>query len=106
MDAFDIRQIPQHLGLTQKRLAEELGITLATVGRWECGLREPSPNLSADVIGLNCVPVHYVEQPNLRLIQGHRTSIIQRSKSNYDVTFSVTLPIPESRECLSRVTLR
>ena len=43
MDVQDIRQLRQSLGLTQKRLAEELGVTLPTVGRWECGLREPSP---------------------------------------------------------------
>ena len=43
MDHESIKQARQHLGLTQKRLAQALGVTLATVGRWECGLREPSP---------------------------------------------------------------
>ena len=38
-----IKQARQHLGLTQKQLAQALGVTLATVGRWECGLRNPSP---------------------------------------------------------------
>ncbi len=39
----NIKELRRQLRLTQKRLAEELGVTLATVGRWECGLREPSP---------------------------------------------------------------
>ena len=37
-----IKEIRRQLGLTQKRLAEESGVTLATVGLWECGLRQPS----------------------------------------------------------------
>ena len=43
MEHESIKDVRHHLRLTQKRLAEELGVTLATVGRWECGLREPSP---------------------------------------------------------------
>ena len=43
MQQTNVKELRQQLGLTQKRLAEELGVTLATVGRWECGLREPSP---------------------------------------------------------------
>ena len=39
----EIKLLRQRLRLSQKRLAEELGVTLATVGRWECGIREPSP---------------------------------------------------------------
>mgnify|MGYP002530747019 CR=1 FL=1 len=38
-----IKDLRGQLGVTQKGLAEELGVTLATVGRWECGLRDPSP---------------------------------------------------------------
>ena len=43
MDEAEIKQIRHHMKLTQKGLAVELGVTLATVGRWECGLRTPSP---------------------------------------------------------------
>ena len=43
MEQNNIKELRRQLRLTQKRLAEELGVTLATVGRWECGLREPSP---------------------------------------------------------------
>ena len=43
MEQTNIKELRQQLGLTQKRLAEGLCVTLATVGRWECGLREPSP---------------------------------------------------------------
>ena len=43
MDTTEITQARRQLGLTQKRLAQQLGVTLATVGRWECGLRKPSP---------------------------------------------------------------
>ena len=43
MEQKKIRDLRRQLGITQKGLAAELGVTLATVGRWECGLREPSP---------------------------------------------------------------
>ena len=43
MTSIDIKDLRRRLHLSQKRLAEELSVTLATVGRWECGLREPSP---------------------------------------------------------------
>ena len=42
MNSFEIKELRRKLQLSQNRLAAELGVTLATVGRWECGLREPS----------------------------------------------------------------
>lgn len=51
MEKTDIKELRRRLGITQKRLAEELGVTLATVGRWECGLREPS-SLAVKAMGL------------------------------------------------------
>ena len=42
MKQANVKELRRRLGITQKRFAEELGVTLATVGRWECGLREPS----------------------------------------------------------------
>ena len=43
MEPDEIKRIRHRLGLTQKGLAKELRVTIATVGRWECGLRKPSP---------------------------------------------------------------
>ncbi len=43
MKSSEIKTLRRRLRLTQRRLAEELGVTLATVGRWVCELREPSP---------------------------------------------------------------
>ena len=42
MKAEEIKLLRHRLRLSQKELARQLGVTLATVGRWECGLREPS----------------------------------------------------------------
>lgn len=42
MKPKDLKRIRQKLGLTQKELAERLGVTLVTVGRWEAGMRKIS----------------------------------------------------------------
>ena len=39
MKPDDVKRIRHQLGLTQRELAEKLGVTLVTVGRWEAGLR-------------------------------------------------------------------
>lgn len=36
-----IKSRRQNIGLTQKQLAEQVGVTNATVSRWESGQREP-----------------------------------------------------------------
>ena len=38
-----LRRMRGRLGLTQKRLADELGVSFATVNRWENGQTRPSP---------------------------------------------------------------
>ena len=42
MTPEDLKRIRRQLGLTQKELAEKLGVTLVTVGRWEAGMRKIS----------------------------------------------------------------
>jgi len=42
MKPKDLKRIRQKLGLTQKELAENLGVALVTVGRWEAGMRKIS----------------------------------------------------------------
>ena len=37
----DIRQLRQHLGLTQAKLAEELGTRQQTISEWEMGMYRP-----------------------------------------------------------------
>jgi len=39
MTPKDLKRIRQKLGLTQEDLAERLGVTRITVGRWETGMR-------------------------------------------------------------------
>lgn len=39
MKPNEIRQVRKTLGITQRELAERIGVTLNTVGRWECGAR-------------------------------------------------------------------
>jgi len=38
-----IREVRARLGLTQEKLAAELGVTLPTINRWENGRTKPSP---------------------------------------------------------------
>ena len=40
---MDIKSIRERLGLTQEQLANKLGVSWATVARWERGKGEPSP---------------------------------------------------------------
>lgn len=43
MNAKDIKKIRLLLGLSQERLARELGVSFCTVNRWEKGRTTPSP---------------------------------------------------------------
>ena len=40
---MDIKNIREKLNLTQEQLARKLGVSWATVARWERGKGEPSP---------------------------------------------------------------
>ena len=40
--AFDVRALRSSLGLTQEQMAHRLGVSFATVNRWETGRRAPS----------------------------------------------------------------
>jgi DNA-binding transcriptional regulator YiaG len=42
MEANNIRTLRQNLGLTQEEFAHRLGITVATVNRWENGHNSPT----------------------------------------------------------------
>lgn len=42
MEAENIRTLRQDLGLTQEEFAHRLGITVATVNRWENGHNSPT----------------------------------------------------------------
>ncbi len=43
MTKEQIRELRRRLGLTQFQLAVRLGVTLATIQRWEAGTSKPSP---------------------------------------------------------------
>jgi len=43
MNANEIKQLRLRLGLTQPHFAYKIGVTPATVSRWENGHVEPSP---------------------------------------------------------------
>ena len=43
MTSEQIKRLRKKLGLTQRQLAEELGVPTNTVARWEQGERTPSP---------------------------------------------------------------
>ena len=42
MDGVEIRKLRKQLNLTQEEFAHEIGVTFATVNRWENGKSEPS----------------------------------------------------------------
>jgi len=42
MDGAEIRALRRQLGLTQEEFAHEVGVTFATVNRWENGKSKPS----------------------------------------------------------------
>lgn len=42
MTAEEIKSLRDRLGLTQKELAEAIGVTITTVSRWEMGIARPS----------------------------------------------------------------
>ena len=41
--AFLIRELRNRLGLTQEKMAGQLGVTFPTINRWENGRANPSP---------------------------------------------------------------
>jgi DNA-binding transcriptional regulator YiaG len=50
-NADRVRALRRHLGLTQVKLAEELGTRQATISEWEHGLYQPR-GASARILGL------------------------------------------------------
>lgn len=53
----EIRRIRTELGLSQKQLAEKIGVTAACVGNYECGVSFPKEEkLMALFTALNCTP--------------------------------------------------
>jgi DNA-binding transcriptional regulator YiaG len=42
MTAEEVKALREQLGWTQERMARELGVSFATVNRWEKGHRSPS----------------------------------------------------------------
>lgn len=42
MDAEEIRELRKQLGWTGQRFAEEIGVSISTVSRWENGRSKPS----------------------------------------------------------------
>ena len=50
MEAENIRTLRHNLGLTQEEFAHRLGITVATVNRWENGRFRPSKLARATIL--------------------------------------------------------
>jgi len=50
-DGKRVRALRQHLGLTQEKLAGELGIRQQTVSEWETGMYQPR-GTSATLLGI------------------------------------------------------
>jgi DNA-binding transcriptional regulator YiaG len=40
---YDVRELRHRLGMTQERLAQYMGVSFATINRWERGRSKPSP---------------------------------------------------------------
>ena len=38
---YDVARLRSHLGLTQEKFAEKLGVSVSSVGKWETGQYKP-----------------------------------------------------------------
>lgn len=57
-----MRELRKAMGLTQKELAEKVGMTLAAVNRYENGVRVPSVNIAVRIAhALGCTVEELVE---------------------------------------------
>lgn len=43
MPRVNVKQIRDHIGISQQELANRMGVHLTTVARWEGGVSDPSP---------------------------------------------------------------
>src|ERR1035437_4698894 len=69
-----LRSIRTKLGLTQEQLAERLGVSFATVNRWEGGSSKPQKAAQAAIDALaQEAGVSSEEGPDLRVVTGRRT---------------------------------
>ena len=55
MKPEDIRKLRKRLGLTQTQFAKRVGVSFATVNRWEKGKNEPLPDRMAELKRMNLV---------------------------------------------------
>ncbi len=45
-----VRELREHLGLTQEQLAQQLGVSFSTINVWENGKRAPLPFLRRRIL--------------------------------------------------------
>jgi transcriptional regulator with XRE-family HTH domain len=45
-EKLTLAKLRQRAGLTQRRLAEALGVTIGTISDWERGVKEPRPSFA------------------------------------------------------------
>lgn len=62
-----IKELREEKGLSQKKLAEALGVSPGTIGNWESGIREPNFDMVTKVAEFFQVTVDYLlGQSNVR----------------------------------------
>lgn len=67
MSVKNIRSLRKGAGMTQKELADKLGVTITTVSRWEKGEYVPSPRCIkklADMFGVNGADIYAAAYAN------------------------------------------
>ncbi len=55
-----IKELREEKGLSQKKLADSLGLSAGTVGNWESGIREPNFDTATKVADFFDVTVDYL----------------------------------------------
>lgn len=61
-----LKKLRKSRNMTQKELADALGVTISAIGMWEVGLRTPRPEIAkkiADFFGVTMEEVYFGEVP-------------------------------------------
>ena len=101
-----IKRFRQHFGLTQVRLAELMGVSFASVNRWENGHSKPNSLawkkiLQAEALGLSAFDESLLSEPTSRKIRKsqpeYQTSIGPKHDLDFSASPEVVLAIVEGQ---------
>jgi DNA-binding transcriptional regulator YiaG len=73
-NAYTIKALRQHMGLTQKEMSEELGTRQQTISEWETGMYKPrgATRTLLNIIAERAGFVYHIEEEEGERLQGGR----------------------------------